>query len=68
MDEMTPESSKALEARVAALKMKTDNSSNVSLFADERSKANQHQTEPCRQLMVMAVKRKQSAKRAEKCH
>ena len=36
----TPESSRALEARVAALEAKTENSSNESLFADEKPKAN----------------------------
>ena len=36
----TPESSRALETRVAALEMKTDNSSNKSLFADKKPKAN----------------------------
>ena len=36
----TPESSRALEARVAVLKAKTDNSSDKSLFADDKSKAN----------------------------
>ena len=35
----TPESSRALEARMAALEAKTDNSSNES-FADERPQAN----------------------------
>ena len=36
----TPESSRVLEARVAALEMKIDNSSNESLLADEKTKAN----------------------------
>ena len=36
----TLESSRALEARVAALKGKSENSSNESLFTDERPKAN----------------------------
>ena len=36
----TPESSRASEARIAALEVKTDNSSNESLLADEKSKAN----------------------------
>ena len=36
----TPESSRALEARVAMLKAKTDNSSYESLFADEKPKPN----------------------------
>ena len=35
-----PESNRALEARVAALDAKTDNSSNESFFVDEKSKAN----------------------------
>ena len=35
----TPESSRALEARVAMLETKTDNSSNESLFIDEKPKA-----------------------------
>ena len=35
-----PESSRALEARVAMLEAKTDNSSNESLFPDEKLKAN----------------------------
>ena len=35
----TPESSKNLEARVAMFKAKTKNSSNESLFADEKTKA-----------------------------
>ena len=35
----TQESSKALEARVAKLEPKTGNSSNNSLFADEKPKA-----------------------------
>ena len=35
----TPESSRALEARVATLEVKTDNSSKESLFADEKPKA-----------------------------
>ena len=34
----TPESSKALEARVAMLETKTDNTSNESLFTDENHK------------------------------
>ena len=42
------ESSKALEARVAKLELKTDNSSNESSFADEN-------------LMVRAIEREQSA-------
>ena len=36
----TPESSRALEARVTALEAKTDNSSNESLFSDKKNKAN----------------------------
>ena len=36
----TKESSRALEARVAMLEAKTDNSSNDSLFNDEKPKAN----------------------------
>ena len=36
----TPEISRALETRVAALEAKTDNSSNESLFADEKPNAN----------------------------
>ena len=36
----TPESSRALEARVAVLEAKTDNSSDESLFADKKPKAN----------------------------
>ena len=36
----TSESNRALEARVAMLEAKTDNSSNESLFADEKLKAN----------------------------
>ena len=36
----TPESSRALEARVAMLEAKTDDSSNESLFADVKPKAN----------------------------
>ena len=36
----TKESSRALETRVAVLEAKTDNSSNDSLFADEKVKAN----------------------------
>ena len=36
----TPKSSRALENRVAVLEAKTDNSSNESLFADEKPKAN----------------------------
>ena len=36
----TQESSKALEARVATLEAKTDNSINESLLADEKPKAN----------------------------
>ena len=35
-----PESSRALEARVAMLEEKTDNSSDEGLFADEKPKAN----------------------------
>ena len=38
--EKTPESSKALEARVATFEAKTDNSSNQSLFSDEKPKSN----------------------------
>ena len=37
--EKTPESSRALKARVAMLEAKTDNSSNESSFTDERPKA-----------------------------
>ena len=33
----TPESGRALEARVATLEAKTDNSSNESLFANKKS-------------------------------
>ena len=36
----TPESYRALEARVTMLEVKTDNSSNESLFADVTLKAN----------------------------
>ena len=36
----TPESSRALDARVAAQEAKTDNSSNESLFPDKKPKAN----------------------------
>ena len=36
----TPESSRAFEARVNMLEAKTDNSSNKSLFVDEKPKAN----------------------------
>ena len=36
----TPESSRALETRVAALEAKRDTSSNESLFSDEMTKAN----------------------------
>ena len=36
----TPESSRALEAKEDMLEVKTDNSSNESLFMDEKSKAN----------------------------
>ena len=36
----SPESSRALEARVAILEAKTDNSSNESLFAEKKPKAN----------------------------
>ena len=36
----TPESSRASEARVAMLEAKTENSSNESLFVDEKPKAN----------------------------
>ena len=36
----TTESSRALETRVVTLEAKTDNSSNESLFADEKPKAN----------------------------
>ena len=63
----TPESSRALEARVAALEAKKDNSSDESLFPDEKSKANNknnsalerkkwNQTEPHRYLMIRALK------------
>ena len=38
--EKTPESSSALEARVATLEAKTGNSSNESLFPDKKPKAN----------------------------
>ena len=37
---MTPESGRALEASMAALEGKTDNSSNESLFADEKLRNN----------------------------
>ena len=36
----TPESSSAFEARVTMLEAKSENSSNKSLFADEKLKAN----------------------------
>ena len=36
----TPEISRAFKARVATLEAKTDNSSNWSLFPDEKPKAN----------------------------
>ena len=36
----TPESSRAVETRVAALEAKTVNSSNENLFTDEKHKAN----------------------------
>ena len=39
-DKKTLESSRALEARVAIHEVKTDNSSNESLFADVKPKAN----------------------------
>ena len=35
-----PESIRALEARVAMLEVKTDNSSNESIFKDDKPKAN----------------------------
>ena len=38
-DKKTPENSRDLEARVATLEAKTDNSSNKSLFAEEKPKA-----------------------------
>ena len=41
----TQENSKGLEARVAALQAKTDNSSNESLFTDEKHSAN-HRNNP----------------------
>ena len=68
----TPESSRALDARVAALETKMDNSSDKSLFADEKPKAS-NRSNPAldrkgsgtrqshRYLMVRAVKRGQSA-------
>ena len=37
---VTPEKSKALETRVIMLKVKTENSSNESLFTDKQPKAN----------------------------
>ena len=40
MGKKTPESSRALEARVAAFEVKTENSSDKSLFADVKPKAN----------------------------
>ena len=61
-DKKTPESSRALEARVAMLKAKTEKISDESLFPDVKK----HQTEPCRYLMVRALKRGQSAQSAEK--
>ena len=39
-DKKTPESSRALEARVVVLEAKTDNCSNESLFADRKPKTN----------------------------
>ena len=36
----TPDSRRVLEARFAALEAKTDNSSNESIFMDEKPKAN----------------------------
>ena len=39
-DKKTPESSKALEARLAVLEVKTDKSSNKTLFTDKKLKAN----------------------------
>ena len=36
----TPESSRALESGVAMIEAKTDNSSNESLFLDDKPKAN----------------------------
>ena len=40
MGKKTPESGRTLEARVAMLEARTNNSSNESLFADEKPKAN----------------------------
>ena len=40
MGEKTPESRRSLEARVVTLEVKTNNSSNECLFADEKPKAN----------------------------
>ena len=46
MSKNTPESSKALEIRVAMLEVKK-NSSNQSLFADEKPKANNRNNPTC---------------------
>ena len=74
MGKKTTKSSKALEARVAMLEAKTNNSRNDSLFLGESPKNNnrsnpaldikgkRNQTEPCRQLMARTMKRGQSAK------
>ena len=74
----TQERSRSLEARVAMLEAKTDNSSNESVFADEKpigknrnnpaldQNVKWHQTESCRYLMVRAIKKGQSAQCAKK--
>ena len=51
----TPESSRALESTVAALESKTDNSSDESLLADEKPKADNRNN--------LAIDRKQSRTR-----
>ena len=45
-DKKTPESCRALKARVAMLEAKTENSSNESFFADEKPTANNRNNRP----------------------
>ena len=75
--EKTPESSRAIEARVTMLEAKSEISSNESLFADVKPNASNRNNpaldregngsrQPCRCLMVRVVEREQSAQHAEK--
>ena len=57
---MTPETSKELEARVAVLEAKIENSSNESLFVEEKPKANKRNNQPLTEMEVESDRDRQT--------